>query len=239
MMRLRGSVFLMVAIVPIAACSSKDSSSSGTPSNGTANDGGVLADGGALADGATGAVTPAACEASIRYRQRCAETTEAKSEACAEGRRQNCSKTLPTMSPTYASAYAACTTDQVSCEDGPDACIQPKMKELAAHPSAAQAKVRDDFCATCASASCKDDFFAITEDGTGPGYQILQISDTVAAAVDAKCTGAALDVDAGGGDCVGAFRECTGEQASSALPDDPESCAPPPPPEPPEDAATQ
>jgi hypothetical protein len=216
-----------VSILLNAGCSSSSTppSSSSAPPSTPGPSSSDAASGGSDA----GQGEPGACEAQIKFMQRCGESLQGKSQACADGRRQTCDKRLATMSPAYQSAIAACTTDATDCNDGPSACVEQHMSGVA--PTAAQTKVRDDFCATCKRIdSCADAFFKIDPDnGDGPGFLVLVASDAVAQTIDAKCTGAALDLDAGGGDCLAAFSDCLSAQTSSALPDDPDACFPPAP----------
>ena len=227
----RASLFAIA--LAATACSSKDNG--GTASTNDA--GGNPAVDGATSNGDEGGTsdsslppgaTQATCEASILYRQRCADTAEAKSDGCAAGRRQTCDALVATMTASYAAAYATCATPQVSCDEGPDTCITTELKKANVGPTAAQSAVRDHFCATCASDGCADGFFTLdTENGNGPGYLVFIGSDAVAAKVDQQCTGPALQHDAGADECVNAFRECAADAASSLLPDDPDACYPP------------
>ena len=224
---IRRSHFVLVSFfLPLLGCSSTESGSGSTP---TGTDAGTHTDASSTTDGdaSTGSSTPAACEAQILYKQRCSDGTEAKSQACADGRRATCDKTLATMSPAFAQAVVDCVTPAVVCDEGPDTCIATKLAAAPA-PTAAMTKVRDDFCKTCASASCSADFFKIDQnDGNGPGYLVLQVSDAVAGTIDSKCTGAnapPLDPDAGIVDCAQAFTACASDTQQSALPDDPDAC---------------
>jgi len=224
----RVASFVAIAIGAMACSSSSNNNGSQTDGGGTVDSG--AQSGNDAASGADSSLPPdqtqATCEASVAYRQRCAETTEPKSDACAAGRRQTCDQLVGTMTAAYAAAYAKCATPQVSCDEGPDTCITTELKNANVAPTAAQSAVRDHFCATCASDGCADGFFVLdTENGNGAGYLVLIGSDAVAQKVDAQCTGAALQTD--GGDCVNAFRECAADTASSLLPDDPEACYPP------------
>ena len=229
---IRRSHFVFVSLfLPLVGCSSTES---GAGSTTTGTDAGTRTDASSTTggDSATGSSTPAACEAQILYKQRCNVGTEAKSDACAAGRRLTCDKTLATMSPAFAQAVVDCETSAVVCDEGPDTCIATKLAAAPA-PTAAMTKVRDDFCKTCASASCAADFFKIDQnEGNGPGYLILQVSDAVAGTIDSKCTGAntpPLDPDAGIVDCSQAFAACASDTQQSSLPDDPETCFAPDP----------
>jgi len=226
---LRG-LSLAAITIAIAACSSNSSNGSNNGNNTKDGSTGTTADGAPASDGATGASTPQACEASITYRQRCAETAEAKSDNCANGRRQTCDKLLATMAPAYAAAYADCTTPSVSCDEGPDACIAAKLAPTTGSPTAAQVALRDHYCATCPSATCTADFYKIDADnGNGPGYTAFIASDAVVQMIDQKCTGASLApvIADAGGDCAAAYGQCQSDTAGSALPDDPDTCYPP------------
>ena len=229
---IRRSHFVFVSLfLPLLGCSSSES---GAGSTTTGTDAGTRTDASSTTggDSSTGSSTPAACGAQILYKQRCSESAEAKSQACADGRRVTCNKTLATMSPAFAQAVVDCVTPAVACAEGPDSCIAVKLAAAPAR-TAAMTKVRDDFCKTCASASCSADFFKIDQDaGNGPGYLILQVSDEVAGTIDSKCTGAnapPLDPDAGIVDCVQAFTACASDTQQSSLPDDPDACFAPDP----------
>ena len=234
MVRVTSLWLLSLGAVVAVGCSSSSNGSTSTNDGGTLtlSDGGVVSanDGGATTGddgGGVGGGNLAACTAQIKFNQRCAQTTEGKSQACADGRTASCTQTLSTMRAEYQDAVAACTTDAVTCDDGPSTCIEGKMAGVV--PTAAQLKVKDDFCATCtAVADCANAFYLIDpNNGNGPGYTVLEASDSVAQGIDTKCTGASLDMDAGGGDCVTAFITCVGDVSSSALPDDPDACFPP------------
>ena len=230
-----GLFSLGALVAAVCSSSSNDSTNKSTNDGGTVtlSDGAVVSadDAGATpgddGGGVVGGGNLAACTAQIKFNQRCAQTTEGKSQACADGRTASCTQTLSTMRAEYQDAVAACTTDATTCDDGPSTCIEGKMAGVT--PTAAQLKVKDDFCATCTAVTdCANAFYLIDpNNGDGPGYTVLEASDSVAQGVDAKCTGASLDMDAGGGDCVTAFITCVGDVSSSALPNDPDACYPP------------
>ncbi len=216
-------------LLPLCGCSSSnDSSTDGTGKTiGSGGDAGAEA---GADDAATGASTPEACTAYIAYRQRCDVGTPSGSQACADGRKATCTARLATWSPAYAAAYATCTTSATSCNDGPDDCIASKLATTVGTPTAAQAKVRDDFCAACPSATCKDDFYKIDPtNGNGSGFILLEASDDVVVTIGKQCTngGVGLDLDASAGDCQLAFLTCASDTKSSADPDDPDTCFPP------------
>lgn len=215
-----------------AACAS--SSSGGTRA--------VLTDSGP--DSTSDSMTPSgpvaagteACEAQIRFDQRCADNDAGTSSACADARRKDCGKFGTVLSDVYRNAIVACETEAAMCGDA-NGCIDGKL--AAAVPTQAQTKVRDAYCTTCgaeAGATCAADFFRITADGVGAGYLILQVSDSVLLDLRAKCTGTALDLTQPGVTCRDAFTGCAGNTAQNAAPVLPDVCQPPPMPQPDMDA---
>ena len=224
----RSEYALASLLMTLAACSSGASGGIAPNDAGTRADGSTTTGG----DASTGAPTPAACEAQIVYNQRCSDVTEGKSQACADGRRLKCADRVATMSPAYAQAVVDCETPAVLCADGPDNCIAAKLADAPA-PTTAMSAVRDHFCKTCPSAGCAADFFKIDQNnGNGPGYVVLEVSDALAGTIDARCTGAnapPLDPDSGITDCAQAFAACASDTQQSALPADPDACAAPDP----------
>ncbi len=108
------------------------------------------------------------------------------------------------FSAQYQAAFAACATQ---CDqDAESACNKSALAD--ASLSAAQQKTVDDYCARCG----QNQGCAAT---TASELQIVQISDTIAAQVDSKCT-----PDAGGPDssaCGIAYLSCYGGVAQTAL----------------------
>lgn len=225
------------ALVPIlglgfvvACSSSKGSSSASAPS--TAGDAGV-ASGDSAAPGDPPTASAAVCGALIAFDQRCSDTAEMRSKACGDGRKTTCDAWTNTMGSAYRAAVTACYTGTVGCNDI-DACMSEKLTPT--QPTAAMLKVRDDYCATCGTevgASCHDDFYKISKDeGNGDGFLVLQVSDAVAAAIDAKCTGSALHpADLGATTCRDGFLYCATNEQQNAGPGLPDSCFAPAPPD--------
>jgi hypothetical protein len=209
------------------ACSSSHSSQGGVPTTVDSTDASTT---GPVGSGG-GPATNAACEAIIAYDQRCSDTQEMHTQKCGDDRKTTCTQATKTMSDAYRSAVVACFTSSVACGDT-DACVSDKLST--GQPTAAMLKVRDDYCATCgdeAGPDCKNAFFRISnDDGNGDGYMILQVSDDVAADIDAKCTGSALNpADLGATNCRDGFAYCATNEQQNALPTLPDSCQPPPP----------
>ncbi len=211
----------------LSACSK--SSNVGSVDNDTES-ASAPSDAGTAVETAAGLITNAACEAQISYEQRCADTPEAKSAACANGRKVDCDRVTTSFSSAYREAVATCVTATVPCGDA-EACVDKKLAGTT--PTAIMAQIRDNFCATCKDTgpTCKDTFFRISSDeGNGDGYLILLASDDVARAIDAQCTGSKLDIAGSGATtCREAFLNCATNEQQSALPPFPDACYPPPP----------
>jgi hypothetical protein len=204
-----------LTLVTAAACSS---SSSGGNASG---------DGGSSGGDASATANSAACDALVAFQQRCGEDAYSTSAACATGRKQNCSGTLAVFTPTFQAAIAACDVASTTCDNGPGSCYDTQLASV--QPTAAQAKVRDDYCKGCpAVPSCTSSFFTIDPtNGDGPGVGVLEVTDAIAAQIDATCTGTAL-LDAGEGtDCTTSFGSCVADVVVSAQPGDPDVCYPP------------
>jgi hypothetical protein len=216
----------------VAACStSKSSPPSDNPTTVASTEAGTL----------SSPPTPGdeACNAIIAFDQRCSDTPEVRTQACADARKATCSAMTKAMGDAYRVAVIACFTASVACGDT-DACIAGRLSGV--QPSGPMLRVRDDYCATCkaeAGPTCADDFYKISNDtGNGDGFLILQVSDDIARSIDAKCTGAALKpADFGATTCREGFLYCATSEAQNAGPGMPDQCAPPPPPDtpPPQD----
>jgi hypothetical protein len=213
----------------VAACQSSSNSSS-TSESANARDA-------SLPDGAAPALSRDACLAIIAYTQRCADSNEGRSDACAAARQAQCDAMTAQFSVAYHDAVVACFTATVQCGDT-DQCVGNKLSQT--NPSAAMLKVRDDYCATCgaeAGPDCANAFYKISDDGYGDGVMLLQMSDALVADIDSKCTGSALDIAGSGAtNCRDAFGYCAANEADNALPPVPDECNPPAPPDDEEDA---
>jgi hypothetical protein len=88
-----------------------------------------------------------------------------------------------------------------------------------ATPTAAQAKVKSDFCAQCPDGADKNNpnacsqFFTVTYNDAGntssPGVLVLISGDALAQQIDQKCTGGTQQQDAGSGfGCAASFEIC-------------------------------
>ena len=139
-------------------------------------------------------------------------------------------KHCPALAATYsAAALGALTTclDGVSCGDaGASAeavCAQYWLAALT--PTDAQAKLAQDYCATCpataqTAAECASAFYATVDDGgsvivPGAGYPLLPTNDTLVASATAQCVPAL--VDAGDAGCA-AFSACELQAVAAATP---------------------
>jgi hypothetical protein len=174
-------------------------------------------------------LTDDACEAIIATAQRCADTPEARTPACAQARRADCDQATATMSVAYHDAVVECFTATMPCGDA-DTCIRDQLAKSG--PTEAMRKVKVDFCATCgdeAGPDCAAAFFRISaDDGMGAGFTVLEASDVVVRDIDAKCTGSALDVAGQGAtDCPSAFVACAQGELENAKPQLPDACLPP------------
>jgi hypothetical protein len=194
--------------VVAAACSSSSSKSGG--GNGTTSSGEVSG----------------ACTALSTYTVRCGAGSYVQSQACTTALEQSCSAMLAVYTPTFQQAIAACDTPATDCDDGPGACYDQQMASV--QPTAAQAKVREDYCNGCpAETNCTATFFTMDPvNGDGIGVPVLQVTDAIAEQVDSACTGNAL-LDAGDGtDCTSAFGSCMAQIVANAQPDQPGVCTP-------------
>jgi hypothetical protein len=139
-------------------------------------------------------------------------------------------KHCPAIAATYSSAaLGALTTclDGVSCGDAGAAaeavCAQYWLAALT--PSDAQAKLAQDYCATCpataqTAAECASAFYAAVDDGgsvivPGAGYLLLPSSDTLVASATTLCVPAL--VDAGDAGCA-TFSACELQAVAIATP---------------------
>lgn len=228
MTRARRLVFVAFCMSSAAAAACSGTSIGNTPVVTAINDAGIASDGSSAAAPGSVASTQA-CEAIISYDQRCADNDAGASNTCAVARKKDCGKVVPTMNSVYGDAIVACYTATAAC-GATDQCVATRL--VGVTPTATQAKVRDDYCATCgeqAGPNCKGDFFRIGAAGNGDGFVVLQASDALAQYMDVKCTGPALDLK-GFPTCRDAFNACTGGVSQAAAPQLPDACQPPPPP---------
>ena len=232
-----GNLRLLILALPVglvfAACSS-----STDPIAVPTGDGGKLgpdasSDGTApLTDGMPGPVVDALdgvpyCDTYTRFASRCGATDSGLTAACIGAQHAQCPEVAMRYSADWISAVQACFAQERPCDrKANDQCAQDKL--MAFTPSAAQAKLRNDYCATCesdASADCKTKFFFAGTGSSavpGDGATALLLTDAVVSQIDTKCTGAALVVTAG--DCNGAFTNCYQATYDAAFPPVPPSC---------------
>ncbi len=216
----------------VVACSS--SSSPGVAPS-VAGDSGLADSTTAGGDASSPFIGTESCVAQIRYDQRCADNDAGTSSACSAAREKDCGKFVSALSDVYRKAIVACYTDASTCGQN-STCVDELL--AVATPTAAQIKVRTDYCATCgpeAGATCARDFYTITPDGAGAGYGVIRLSDLVLIDLEAKCTGAGLDLSMPAMTCREAFTACVTTVTTGASPVLPDKCQPPQQPDPPVD----
>jgi hypothetical protein len=216
--------FLGVALAAtwaIACGSSSDQSA-------TARDGGPpSAEAGGLEagapDGATtgpdggdeSAEVSAFCAALASYDAQCGAGTR-----CAQAEVQYCSTWAPSFSTAFLTAETSCVATPATCPDGGgNPVLASCVRSTFGTPTAAQMKVKADFCAMCpdgasafAPTGCSD-FLTLKESDAGNltavGAIALLLNDSLDDVIDQQCTGpAAAGVDAGTSDCAVAFELC-------------------------------
>jgi hypothetical protein len=203
--RLAGVAGILAVAAACSSSSSNGGSGKGTTSSGEAS---------------------GACAALSTYTVRCGGASYVQSQACTTALEQACSATLSVYTPAFQQAIVACNTSATDCNNGPGACYDQQMASV--QPTAAQAKVRTDYCNGCpAETNCAATFFTMDPvNGDGIGVPLLQLTDAIAEQVDAACTGNAL-LDAGDGtDCTSAFGSCLAQIVANAQPDQPDVCTP-------------
>ena len=144
-----------------------------------------------------------------------------KTDACTMAIEQNCSTYFGNYSSAYLGAADACVVAPYDCSDGgkPAASTCVAQQLSSATPTAAQAKVKADFCAQCPDGASKSNpmscsqFFQVSpSDGGisgGPGIVVLIANDAIATQIDQKCTGGQVQTDGGTSDCVFSFAFCS------------------------------
>ena len=185
----------------------------------TAAIGAIWACGGSSSSsGAGGASTQSYCATLSGYATQCN-----KNDACSQAEVAQCSTYASQFSSAYLAAATTCIKPPYNCSadggtvPGSTQCIAQQLS--AAAPTAAQQKVKDDFCAQCPDGtdstnptSCSQ-FFSVMFDDAGKtastGYAVLVAGDALAQQIDQKCTGGTLSQDAGATlGCAGNFDLC-------------------------------
>jgi hypothetical protein len=202
----RTGAFLVVAAL-VGACST----SAGESSERDASSGGQ-ADG---AEGGAGTAVADLCSKVSSYAKRCPPPTR-----CAQNQTTYCTTWTASFSAAFQAGLDECIASSQPCLDA--GLLFPTATCFRDHlgaPTAAQAKVKTDFCAQCpdgTSASLPhacSDFFAFTVDDAGGsssvGNAVLVAGDALAATIDSQCTGPAA-IDSGIADCAKAFQSCAG-----------------------------
>ena len=143
-----------------------------------------------------------------------------------------------TYVPAYVDIQAACGAANLDCSCVRDTCTDAAAPERtrfyeclgdalrALEPTAAQRQLQKDFCETCPPSDASDDPCTTFLDvgvvgGASTAPEVLLLSDSSIAKVDAHCTGVAVLVDDAGehlGCTARGFARCLGESLSS-LPD--------------------
>lgn len=217
----------LLALAFTAACGSSGAA--------PAADASVIPVDGSTTDGATADGTgPLSCQASLQsllgcfqVSPQCAQALETWCASAAFGQEQAAS-----LNPAAYAAIAPCVPSHLDCScfqsstgtcaqgEAAQACELARLATLT--PTATEAMVKRDFCATCTDpqgqAACAG-FFGVGDGGAGVGLLVLLMSDALAAQVDTLCTGLGLDASAAGG-CTPAFTQCAAgvyTQASRAL----------------------
>jgi hypothetical protein len=183
----------------------------------------------------TGGSSADLCSALSGYVTRCNVT-----DACQLAESKDCATAASSYSAGTLAATSACI-NAIPCGDAgssPNTCFQTVVSNGTSPvtPTAAQAKLAQDYCATCAAsnggqtvADCVATFYTTTIGdsgvavGAGPGSGLQTLNDSVATSVDTKCVPALGD----GGivACAATFRVCEGETYLAALPAPPAACS--------------
>ena len=209
----RAFVAVFLALV---GCSGADQPSGGDSDAGAQPDGGS-ADGAASGtEGGADASGPSAyCAADVAYYQRCGKNVTA---ACVDTKKTECQKEEAVYSAAFIKAATACMGPSATCDEKTKIACEAKQLS-AAQPTPAQAKLRDDYCKTCAptSSTCSSTFYTFSSDGTsdGPGYFAFVLADTSVQKIDAQCTGSALQH--GTVTCKDAYSTCSQQIYSAAI----------------------
>jgi hypothetical protein len=136
------------------------------------------------------------------------------STACSTAARDQCSTFQPTHSQTFQDAVVSCAKKFSPCIADFYDCIDAEATR--ATPTAAQTKVKNDFCSLCPDAAgsgtldaCST-FFRQDADASsgiyGVGVPLLKVNDTIAAEIGSKCIGSSGGRD--GGSDAGASDAC-------------------------------
>jgi hypothetical protein len=126
------------------------------------------------------------CTALASYDGRCGHCTD-----CTGQNLQNCSKAGSAIGDAYRAAFVSCK-DQHPCNADPrfSSCVEQQMVGVA--PTAAQAQAKSAYCTTCSATNASDcnGFFDLDPaSGThGIGYDVLLVSDAVAASAITTCS---------------------------------------------------
>jgi hypothetical protein len=233
--RIASALLPLVLLVGLGACTEASTQDvggdlSGTTGNPTpkpsgahnAPDGGRAEDPGACAPAVSAPATGNAFCDEVARRGGALGTTTCKTDSA------YCMKQQALYSDAYKAEYVACSTSTPFC--GSDFAVCRQKGALArAVPTSAQKKVATSFCATCGAGSttCASDFFALdpANKSPGAGFSTLLAADSVAAQIEASCTGAKLTshFDAGAAPrtpqlCASAFTECAQDVVRALTP---------------------
>jgi hypothetical protein len=135
------------------------------------------------------------CSALTRYDERCDHCSD-----CTGQNLQNCTKAESAMSDAYRAAFVACS-DQFPCTADPrfSTCVEQQMTGVA--PTAAQAQTQTAYCSACSATNASDcnAFFSLDAgSGTyGIGYNVLLVSDALAASAVTTCSSKCDPLDYG------------------------------------------
>jgi hypothetical protein len=143
---------------------------------------------------------------------------------CAQAEVEYCSTWAPSFSSVFLTSETSCVAPPYTCRDGGTnpialSCVASHFASVP--PTAAQQKVKDDFCAMCpdgaapsAPTGCTDFLTLMDNDAgtlTAVGAVVRLLNDSLDTAIDQQCTGPAAASDAGAGDCVQAFESCAAQ----------------------------
>jgi hypothetical protein len=190
-------------VVLLAGCASLVSACSGSTTGGS---------------GGSGGATPTGfCADYQAYATKCNVH-----DACTTGILANCTSFASAFSSGYLTAFSTCASE-TTCVDGggTTAATCFASAEASLQPTAAQAKLATDYCASCAfapltPATCAASFYSTGDGGLGIGSALLDLNDTITASIDTKCA-ETIGADAGILSCTEGFYLCLAGQLTTVL----------------------
>jgi hypothetical protein len=190
-------------VVLLAGCASLVSACSGSTTGGS---------------GGSGGATPAGfCADYQAYATKCNVH-----DACTTAILADCTSFASVFSSGYLSAFSTCASEE-TCVDGGGTTASTcfASAQAALQPTAAQAKLATDYCASCAPApqtpaQCAASFYSTGDGGLGIGSTLLDLNDTLTASIDTKCA-ETIGTDAGLLGCSEGFYLCLASQLTSVV----------------------